>query len=147
MIGRVRTNGSVSIRPATLADTTALVAGRDVEFRRFLGDGVDDPVPKFCIEIAGDVVGWVDYDTDRTWLQVGEVNVGYNVFPDHRGQGTATIAVALLFDHLADETEHTVATLLIDRRNERSIAVAERLGCERQPDFDGNVFFKLVVGD
>ncbi len=147
MIGRVRTNGSVSIRPATLADTTSLVAGRDLEFTRFLGHGVDDPVPAFCIEVAGEVVGWVDYDADRTWLQPGEVNVGYNVFPEHRGHGYATIAVALLFDHLAEETEHAVATLLIDRRNKRSIAVAERLGCERRPDLDGNVLFTFMLGD
>ena len=40
-----------------------------------------------------------------------------------------------------------MATLLIDQRNERSMAVAERLGCERQPDFDRNAYFKLVLNN
>lgn len=126
-------------------DESLLLAGRDQESRRFLGDSDPHPRPAFCIEHDGEVVGWVDYDTERSWLLPGEVNIGYNVFPEHRGRGYATAAVRLLFDHLDQHTEHTVATLLIDKHNERSIAVADRLGCHRQPDFDGNPYFKLTL--
>ena len=136
---------SVTVRPTRPADVACLIAGRDDKFRRFLGEGASDPHPALCIEVLGEVVGWVDFDTDRAWLLPGEVNIGYNVFPAHRGRGYATSAVRHLFDHLITETEYTVATLLIDRRNERSLAVAERLGCERQPDFDGNAYYKLVL--
>lgn len=101
-----------------------------------------DPRPAFCIEVTGQVVGWVDFDTDRMWLLPGEVNIGYNVFPAHRGHRYATRAVRLLFDHLAADTDHTVATLLINPANQRSIAVADRLECELQPDFVGNAYYK-----
>jgi len=136
---------SVSIRPSTADDSAVLRAGRDAESTRFLGDGVPDPRPAFCVVVSSEVVGWVDFDTDRAWLLPGEVNIGYNVFPAHRARGFATCAVRLLFDHLAANTDHTVATLLIDPRNERSLGVARRLGCERQPDFDGNAYFKLEL--
>ncbi len=147
MTKRAGTNGSVSIRATRPDDAACLLAGRDIESKRFLGEGDLDPHPAFCIEVFGQVVGWVDFDIDRTWLQPGEVNIGYNVFPAHRGYGFAAVAVRLLFDHLHEDTDFTVATLLIDQRNERSMAVAERLGCERQPDFDGNAYFKLVLNN
>jgi hypothetical protein len=51
-------------------------------------------------------------------------------------------AARLLFNHLAANTEHTVATLLINLDNEASLRVARRLGCQRQPDLDGNAYFK-----
>ena len=138
-------NPAVAIRPPTPADTAVLVAGRDIESRRFLGDGTPDPCPAFCILASGHVVGWVDFDTDRPWLLAGEVNIGYNVFPSHRARGYASSAVQLLFDHLAAHTEHTVATLLINLHNEPSLLVAERVGCQRQPDVDGNAYFKVEL--
>ena len=79
---------SVLIRPSTPADRTALIAGRDIESGRFLGDGASEPSPAFCILVSGEVVGWDDFDTDRTWRLPGEVIIGYNVFPSHRAGGT-----------------------------------------------------------
>ena len=145
MDARSDSNGVVSIRPTQTADLALLDAGRDSESRRFLGDGVSDARPTFCIEVAGQVVGWVDFDTDRTWLLPGEANIGYNIFPAFRSHGYATRGVRLLFDHLAAGTDHTVATLLINPRNEHSIRVAERLECERQPDFDDNAYYKYPL--
>ena len=79
--------------------------------------------------MVGDkVVGWVDYDTDREWLRPDQVNVGYQVFPEHRGNGYATRAVRLLVQHLAARTSYREAALLIDERNTASLAVARRLG-------------------
>ena len=136
---------SVSIRPSTPADRTALIAGRDIESRRFLGDGASEPSPAFCILVSGEVVGWVDFDTDRPWLLPGEVNIGYNVFPPYRARGYASSAARLVFNHLAANTEHTVATLLINLDNEASLRVARRLDCQRQPDLDGNGYFKTEL--
>jgi hypothetical protein len=77
---------SVSIRKSTPADWPTLIAGRDIESRRFLGDGDPEPNPAFCILVSGEIVGWVDCDIDRTWLLPKEVNIGYNVFPSHPSQ-------------------------------------------------------------
>lgn len=133
------------MRPPAPDDIATLVAGRDSESRRFLGDGTAEPSPSFCIVVSGEVVGWVDFDTERPWLLPGEVNIGYNVFPAHRSRGYASSATRLLFEHLATNTEHTVATLLIHLDNAASLGVARRLGCRRQPDFDGNAYFKATL--
>ena len=145
MDNRDQLDSAVSIRPSTPADKTALIAGRDIESRRFLGEGATEPNPAFCILVSGEIVGWVDFDTDRTWLLPGEVNIGYNVFPPHRSRRYATCAVRLLFDHLAANTEHTVATLLINLDNDASLRVAKRLGCQRQSDLDSNAYFKTQL--
>jgi hypothetical protein len=74
------TDGIVTIRAPRDGDAEVLVTGRDEEFRRYLGSGDPDPRPFACVEVEGKVVGWVDYDADRTRLEPGEVNVGYNMF-------------------------------------------------------------------
>jgi RimJ/RimL family protein N-acetyltransferase len=138
-------DGVVSIRPSTPDDVAVLVEGRDGEFHRFLGDGEPEPRPVACIVLDGVVVGWVDFDHDRPWLEADEVNVGYNVFGPFRGNGYATRAVRLLMRHLAIDTEWQVATLLIDPANARSLALARRVGFERVGDLDGNPYWKQRV--
>jgi len=139
-------DGVVVIRRPDPGDSVLLIAGRDEEWQRFLGPGDDNPRPTACIVVAGEVVGWVDYDVDRSWLQAGEVNVGYNVFAPHRGKGYASRAVQLLLQHLAVDTEYDTATLLIHPDNEQSLALAERNGFERSADLDGNPYFKRSIG-
>ena len=139
------TDGVVTIRSPRAGDAAVLIAGRDDEFRRFLGEGDSDPRPTAVIEVDGEIVGWVDYDVDRVWLVPGEVNVGYHVFAANRGNGYGTRAVELLMHHLADDTEYTTATLLIDVANERSQALARRVGCGDPVDFDGNRYFKRPI--
>jgi RimJ/RimL family protein N-acetyltransferase len=138
-------DGVVTIRPATTRDAPLLVEGRDEEFHRFLGDGDPEPRPVACIVVADQVVGWVDYDHDRPWLEDDEINVGYNVFADVRGKGYATRAVRLLMCHVATDTEWRVATLLIHPDNARSLALARRAGFERVEDLDGIPYWKQRV--
>jgi RimJ/RimL family protein N-acetyltransferase len=127
------TDGVVSIRPSSIGDRPALIAGRDEEFRRWLGAGSAQPSPTACIEVDGALVGWVDHDGGRPWLDEGEVNVGYSVFPAQRGRGYASRAVQLLAHHLALRTDHRRVTLLIDPSNARSLALARRLDFTSSP--------------
>jgi RimJ/RimL family protein N-acetyltransferase len=140
-----RTDGLVTIRPPRPGDAMRLVAGRDVEFDRFLGPGADEPDPVACITVDSAVVGWVDHDADRSWLLPGEVNVGYHVFASHRGRGVASRAVQLLMHHLAITGQCDAATLLIHPNNVRSQALAERTRFVRQPDLDGHPYYRRPV--
>lgn len=139
------TDGLVTIRPLQDGDAALLIAGRDAEFDRYLGPAGDDPRPAGIVVVDRVVVGWVDHDDDRAWLQPGEVNLGYNVFAAFRGRGYATRAVRLLVHHLAVDTDVRVATLLIHPDNLRSLAVGVRSGFVRRPDLDGNAYFARPV--
>jgi RimJ/RimL family protein N-acetyltransferase len=94
-----------------------------------------------CVWVGDELVGWVDYDVGRDWLRPGEVNVGYYLFPAARGKGYASRAVELMLLHLARETEHTVATLLINRENVPSLRLARRLEFEEKGEVEGDLFF------
>jgi RimJ/RimL family protein N-acetyltransferase len=125
---RPMTDGVVTIRPPEAGDSGRFIAGRDEEWRRWLGPGDDDPRPTACIVVAGEVVGWVDFDPNHERVQSGEVNVGYNVFAPHRGNGYASRAVELLIRYLDECTAFHTATLSIDSGNTGSLAVAARTG-------------------
>ena len=136
------TDGVVVLRPPRPNDAATIVAGRDAESERFLGAGDPDPRPEFCIVVDGTVVGWVDHDVDRTWLLPGQVNIGYHVFPDHRGRGYATRGVGLLLEWLRARGVGA-ATFLVHPDNERSLALVERLSIPRADDLDGVPYFVL----
>jgi RimJ/RimL family protein N-acetyltransferase len=140
----MRTDGVISLRSSTPDDAALIIAGRDAEFRRFIGEGSAVPSPEYCIVVEGSVVGWVDHDRDddRWWLAPDEVNIGYHVFPAHRGRGYATRAVRLMLAHLTEDTDCGVATLLIHPDNAPSLAVAERNGFERADDVEGRTFWR-----
>jgi RimJ/RimL family protein N-acetyltransferase len=137
--------GDVTLRAQRDGDAAILVAGRDDEARRWLGEGHSDPRPTGIIEVGGEMAGWVDHDDERAWLAPGEVNVGYLVFPAFRRRGVATAAVGLLLDHLAEDSVVEVATLLIDPRNAGSLGVARRAGFEPRGDIDGQLLFARPV--
>lgn len=137
------TDGTVSLRPSAANDRPTLIAGRDGEFQRFLGQGSPEPDPTaIVLNTAGEIAGWVDCDTDRPWLQSGEANIGYNILPEQRGRGFAKRALALLMTFLAENSELTTATLLIDPANAPSLAVAQQTGFVQHGDIDGQMLFK-----
>ena len=146
-VERVLSDGVVTLRPSTPDDVAPIIAGRDEMFRRFIGEGSAVPSPAFCIVVDGSVVGWVDHDRDddRWWLAPDEVNIGYHVFPSHRGRGYATRAVGLVLAHLRGLPDVAVATLLIHPDNLPSLAIAERHGFERADDVVGRTFWRRAV--
>jgi aminoglycoside 6'-N-acetyltransferase len=145
VLTRTLSDGVVLIRAPAPGDAAILVAGRDEVFHRFMGEGAEHPRPTACVVVNDEIVGWVDYDVDRTWLLPGEVNVGYNVFAPHRGKGYATRAVELLLQHLAEDTAFDTATLLIDSDNERSLALARRALFDAHGELDGNRYWKRPI--
>ena len=139
------TDGVVTLEAPRPGDARVLAEGRDEEFFRWFGPGAENPDPFACVRVDGEVVGWVDYDVGRDWLQPGEVNVGYYLFPAARGNGYASRAVELLLGHLGRDTEHTVATLLIHPENERSLRLARRLRFAERGEVEGELFFARDV--
>lgn len=144
----IATDGVVTLRAPEPGDVEVLVANRDQEFFRWFGPAATGPRPVACIWVDHELVGWVDYDRepDHDWLEPGEVNVGYYVFPTARGKGYASRAVELLLEHLRRDTKHTAATLLIHPENAPSLAVARRLGFEQKGEVNAEPFFTRDLG-
>jgi RimJ/RimL family protein N-acetyltransferase len=144
----IATDGVVMLRAPGPGDVELLMAGRDEEFFRWFGPGATGPRPVACVWVDDRLVGWVDYDVDadHDWLQPGEVNVGYYLFATARGKGYASRAVELLLEHLRRDTEYTVATLLIHPENERSLALARRLGFLQKGEVNGDPFLTRELG-
>ena len=138
----IATDGIVTLRRPQPADSERIVAERDAESFRWFGPGGGNPAPFACIWAVDELVGWVDYDRDddHDWLQAGEVNVGYCVFPAARRKGYASRAVELLLGHLAEEGKHETATLLIHPENAPSLALARRLGFEQRGEVNDEPF-------
>ncbi|HKC76760.1 MAG TPA: GNAT family N-acetyltransferase, partial [Gaiellaceae bacterium] len=137
----IASDGVVTLRAPGQSDARLLVAMRDEEFHRWLGPGAEVPAPVACVWVGDELVGWVDYDADHKWLGQGEVNVGYFLTASARGKGYASRAVELLLHHLREDTEYSVATLVIHPENVRSLALARRLGFTQKGEADGQPFF------
>jgi RimJ/RimL family protein N-acetyltransferase len=142
---QVASDGVVTLKAPRAGDAQLLVGGRDEEFFRWLGPGADTPSPVACIWVGNELVGWVDYDLEHDWLEPGEVNVGYYLFPEARGKGYASRAVELLLRHLSRHTQHAFATLVIRAENSRSLRLAARLGFVQKGEQEGGLFFVREV--
>lgn len=138
-------DGVLAVRPPRPGEVELLEAARDPEATRWLGPVTRDFQPKAVIDVAGEPVGWVDFDTERDWLEPGAVNCGYFVLPQQRRRGYATRAVKLLVHWLALEGRFAVATLLIRRENEASRAVARAAGFTVARELDMNSLFSRSI--
>ncbi|WP_205528687.1 GNAT family N-acetyltransferase [Desertimonas flava] len=139
----------VLLRPFEVADRRVIIQGRDEESDRWLGPGSPEPSPTACIEVGGLVVGWIDADPSPAWLQPGEANIGYSVFPAHRGNGYATRALRLLAAEL-DVPGVNRALLVIDVDNHASIRVARAAGARvltsrRLSPFPTSIVYSLAL--
>jgi RimJ/RimL family protein N-acetyltransferase len=142
-------DGVVTVRTFAIDDRDLVVDQRDEECERWLGPGSADPSPTACIEVNGHVVGWIDADPSPEWLQPGEANIGYSVFPAHRGNGYAARAVRLLAAEL-DEPGLRCALLVIDVRNHASVRVARAAGAQLSanrslPEFPTSAVYTLEL--
>ncbi len=62
-------DGVVSLRCPETGDAEQLIAGRDSEFRRFIGEGSPNPEPTAVVlNPDNQIVGWIDFDVERAWL-------------------------------------------------------------------------------
>lgn len=90
----------MTLKAPRRGDAQLLIEGRDDEFFRWLGPGAEVPRPVACVWVDDELVGWIDYDLDHDWLQPGQVNVGYYLFPDARRKSYASRTVELPLLHL-----------------------------------------------
>ncbi|MCX4691678.1 GNAT family N-acetyltransferase [Streptomyces sp. NBC_01408] len=89
------------------------------------------------LDAEGEVIGFTGaqpWPADKDWGPVGEIEIGWRLGREHWGQGYAyAAALATLERARAAGVPHVVA--MIDARNARSVAVAERLGMELAQEF------------
>lgn len=136
-------DGAVVVRPFRSTDAVDLIAGRDDESRRFLGEGSPNPEPVAVIEVDGRTVGWIDFDDEREWLEPDQVNVGYGIFPSERRRRFGTRALRLLSAYLMGLDPPLRPTLLIDPQNAASLHLAANAGFVEVRQLDGEIFFEL----
>jgi RimJ/RimL family protein N-acetyltransferase len=145
----ILSDGVVTLRPRTLDDIEAQIAGQDGEIVRWLE--WDEPTPANVTEMIQGSAGWWgdgtrkydfgvrDVETDilignalanciDQQLSEGQANIAYAVFPLWRGRGVAGRVVELLCDWLADDPLVHTAVLKIDQDNTASLSIANSLG-------------------
>ncbi|WP_069165868.1 GNAT family N-acetyltransferase [Nocardia altamirensis] len=142
-------DGVVALRPITVADAEAHLAGEDDELARWLNGGrstLETVVRHFdrcvqrwqnngasrtfaVVEVADEtLVGTVDVHTRQSYLAPGQANLAYGIYPDRRGRGYATRAVELACRYLAESGLAEAALIRVDPENRPSAAVALRAG-------------------
>jgi RimJ/RimL family protein N-acetyltransferase len=145
----ILSDGVVMLRPRTLNDVEAQIAGQDTEITRWLE--WDEPTRANVTKmIEGTTAWWREgmrkYDfgiQDATTevlignalancvdpeLSQNEANIAYAVFPSWRQRGVASRVVELLCNWLVDDPLIDTVILKIDPANDASTAVAKRLG-------------------
>ncbi|MCX4530919.1 MULTISPECIES: GNAT family N-acetyltransferase [unclassified Streptomyces] len=156
-------DGFVTLSPLCPDDVDAHLAGEDDQLVRWLSGGpgtragvekyvehcmeqwaVDGPLRAFGIRAGSRKVlaGSIDLRFDMAGLAPGQVNIAYGLYPDWRGQGLATRAVALVRGYAA-AAGATQGVIKVDPENGASVAVARRAGftCVKQvPEADGALF-------
>lgn len=145
----------MTLRPLTVDDAAAHVAGEDGQIIRWLSgapstvEGTRDYVRGLAIAAATghakrdfgvwegeELVGYADDDPEvADGTAPGDVNLTFAVLPRARGRGVAVAAVELLVDHVKRSRIGTAAILRIDPANAPSLRVAEKAGFSRVREF------------
>jgi RimJ/RimL family protein N-acetyltransferase len=142
-------DGVIALRPMTVADAEAHLAGEDAELVRWLNGGrstiggvrrylkqvekwwvTGTPMLGFGIRVppAGDLAGTMDIWLHQPYLGADEVNLSYGLYPRWRRRGFATRAVLLAFGYLPGLTGVNRAVIRVAPGNKASAAVAVRAG-------------------
>lgn len=163
-------DGTVVLRPLTMDDAAAHLAGEDSEFSTWLSGGVSTgetvrrhiersqalwrdggPIFAFAICRAGsnDPLGTIDVQLEQPALGSGQANLAYGLYPEGRGHGLATRAVDLAMEFPRRHTDATSAQIRALPGNPRSAAVALRAGftlvCAAEASTDGHAWFQKQV--
>ncbi|MEU0875510.1 GNAT family N-acetyltransferase [Nocardia brasiliensis] len=142
-------DGVVALRPITMADAEAHLAGEDDELARWLngGRGTLETVARHigrCVKqweehganrtfavldvASGALAGTVDVHTREPYLALRQANLAYGIYPQWRKRGIATRAVELVCRYLQTADLATYAVIRVDPENHASAAVALRAG-------------------
>ncbi|MFI6216001.1 GNAT family N-acetyltransferase [Nocardia brasiliensis] len=142
-------DGVVALRPITMADAEAHLAGEDDELAHWLNGGrgtletvvrhIDRCVQQWeqkganrtfaVLDVAsGTLAGTVDVHTREPYLATRQANLAYGIYPQWRKRGIATRAVELACRYLRTADLATYAVIRVDPDNHASAAVALRAG-------------------
>jgi len=148
------TDDEIVLRPFTVADVPAHLAGDDAEQAKWLGGKsteesarswiqtnqehwkTGEPIYNFAIRNAEDqLVGWVEANVDHEGLGLseGDANISYAVYPHARGKGYVGKAITLLESFLAEKGIKR-SVIRVSPENTASLAVPMRLGYDDKGD-------------
>lgn len=85
----------------------------------------------------------IRFPAEETW----QVEVGITLAPAHHGKGYATEALEGVFDYCFGPLGKHRIFASVDPRNDRSIALIERLGMRREAHFRESLWFKGAWAD
>lgn len=81
-----------------------------------------------AIELDGELIGDVSLQLRSVDRDVRSVEMGWVLDPDHQGRGYASEAARAALELAFTQVGARFVTAVIDRRNERSVGLAERVG-------------------
>lgn len=81
-----------------------------------------------AIELDGELIGDVSLQLRSVDRDVRSVEMGWVLDPEHQGRGYASEAARAALDLAFSQVGARFVTAVIDRRNERSVGLAERVG-------------------
>ena len=131
------TNKYLSLVPHTVDDVAQLINKVSVE--------IDIPATWFqfvIIEQASNLlIGDIGIHFLETDIENKQVEIGYTLDKEFRGNGYATEALSIIIDYLIDSLHKHRVVASIDPTNEKSIRLVERLGFRKEAHFVESLFF------
>jgi RimJ/RimL family protein N-acetyltransferase len=148
MIFYPRAVSDIELTALTMADAAAHLSGEDGELVRWLSGGRSTPATveaylRGCVQQWDDggavlafgirvgdppqLAGTIEIQTGQPYLQLGQVNLAYGLYPVWRGRGIAGRAVDLAC-RIAKARGAWQAIIRVDPANASSVAVASRCG-------------------